>query len=157
MGRAPTAGAVALAVLPDLGHLIPIVAWWLVGTGSWEAVRGYALAVPGAEPWLPPEVQFWSHTLHCIMHSAIVALMPTLAAWAWWRHALIPLAGWWSHIVIDVFTHSRDYYPSPVLYPITQRGFDGIAWNTPWVMALNYLALAVAALWLLWRSRRDRR
>ena len=40
---------------------------------------------------------------------------------------LVPLLGWWSHIVIDVFTQSADFYPSSVLYPITQRGFDGLA------------------------------
>ena len=60
----------------------------------------------------------------------------------------LPLLGWWSHIVIDVFTHSAEFYPSPVLYPFTQRGFDGIAWNTPAFMAANYLALALAAAWL---------
>ena len=68
----------------------------------------------------------------------------------------IPLLGWWSHIVIDMFTHSADYYPSPVLWPITRQGFDGAAWNTPVFMTLNYLALAAVYLWLIrrrWRSR----
>jgi len=41
----------------------------------------------------------------------------------------------------------------PVLYPFTERGFDGIAWTTPWFMALNYVALAVVGLWLV-RSHR---
>jgi hypothetical protein len=66
------------------------------------------------------------------------------------------LLGWWSHIVIDVFTHSAGYYPSPVLYPFTQRGIDGIAWNTPWFMVLNDLALMATGLWLFlaaWRHR----
>ena len=60
---------------------------------------------------------------------------------------------WWLHIVIDVFTHSVDFYPSPVLYPFTQRGFDGLAWNTPWFMLANYVALAGVGLWLLWRRK----
>jgi len=58
--------------------------------------------------------------------------------------------------VIDVFTHSADYYPSPVLYPITQRGFDGLAWNTPWFLALNYFVLCAVG-GSLWRSRRNAR
>ena len=62
--------------------------------------------------------------------------------------ARVPLAGWWSHIVIDFFTHSADYYSVPVLYPFTYWGFDGLAWNTPWFLALNYavLSLCIAAL-----------
>ncbi|MGV8822808.1 hypothetical protein [Methylibium petroleiphilum] len=147
--------AVALAALPDIGHLIPIALWGLVGDGTWDVLRRYAIATPRTEPWLPAGVQAWSHTLHCVMHSAIVAAVVTAIAWFRWRWVLVPLAGWWAHIVIDIFTHSSEYYPSPVLYPITDRGFDGIAWPTPWFMALNYAALALAGLWLL-RSNRGR-
>lgn len=145
-----TRAAVALAALPDIAHLIPIILWGLLGDGTWAAFQGYAFATPGAEPWLPAGVQTWSHTLHCVMHSAIIASAVTAIAWLRWRWALVPLAGWWSHIVIDVFTHSSEYYSSPVPYPITERGFDGIAWPTPWFMALNYAALVLAAVWRRW-------
>ena len=89
------------------------------------------------------------------MHSAPIASVVTGAVWMVRRAFWIPLLGWWSHIVIDVFTHSADYYTVPVLYPFTERGFDGIAWVTPWFMALNYVALAAVGLWLV-LSRRER-
>lgn len=57
--------------------------------------------------------------------------------------------------MIDVFTHSADFYPSPVLYPFTLRGFDGLAWNTPWFMVVNYVALVAAFLWWGWLRRSD--
>lgn len=60
--------------------------------------------------------------------------------------------GWWSHILIDVFTHSADFYPSPVFYPVTYWRFDGLAWNTPWFMVANCMALAIVAL-LVWHRR----
>jgi membrane-bound metal-dependent hydrolase YbcI (DUF457 family) len=88
------------------------------------------------------------------MHSAPIAAVTTLALWAVLRTLWIPLLGWWSHIVIDVFTHSADYYAVPVLYPFSYRGFDGIAWITPWFMALNYAALATVGAWLLMSRRR---
>jgi len=138
-----------LAALPDVLHLLPIAFWWLFADGSFAALSRYAVAVPGQEPGLPATVQFWSHNLHCVMHSAPIAALVTGAVWAARRAFWIPLLGWWSHIVIDVFTHSADYYAVPVLYPFTERGFDGIAWNTPWFMALNYVVLALAGLWLL--------
>lgn len=145
---------VGLAVLPDVMHLLPIIAWWFFGDGTFAAIKGYAIAVPGEEPMLPPIVNLLSHHLHCIMHSAIVAGAVTLLSWAALRSVWIPLLGWWSHIVIDVFTHSADYYEVPVLYPITERGFDGLAWNTPWFMVLNYASLAAMILWLLHTRRR---
>jgi hypothetical protein len=141
--------AMGLAALPDVLHLLPLVGWWLVGDGTLATLRAYAIAVPGQEPALPHVVKLLSHHLHCVAHSAIVAAAVALLLWAVLRALWIPLLGWWSHIAIDVFTHSADYYPSPVLYPITQRGFDGLAWNTPWFIVANYAALAAVGLWLL--------
>ena len=150
------AWTVGLAVAPDVPHLLPIAGWWLFGGGTWAALKGYAIAVPGQEPPVPAWLHSLSQHLHCIPHSAVIAAVVSLLLWRWRRWLWLPLAGWWSHIVIDVFTHSADYYTVPVLYPITMRGFDGVAWNTPWFMALNYVALTAAWLWL-WRSGAFRR
>lgn len=150
------AATVAVAVAPDIPHLLPIVGWSVFGSGTAAAVEGYAVALPGQEPSVPPMIEWMSHNLHCVTHSAIVAAVVTLLLWIWLKSLWIPLLGWWSHIVIDVVTHSADYYPSPVLWPITREGFDGVAWDTPVVMALNYLALAVVYLWLLRQRRRAR-
>lgn len=144
---------VALAVLPDIPHLLPLVAWSIFGDGSLAAVQAYAVAVPGQEPLVAPGIELWSHHLHCIFHSAVIASLVTAISWICLRTLWIPLLGWWSHILIDVLTHSADYYPSPVLYPFTRLGFDGIAWNRPWFLVLNYVSLLAAYLWL-WRSRR---
>jgi hypothetical protein len=155
MAPRTTAATVGLAALPDLVHLLPIVGWWLFGDGSLQVLQAYAIAVPNHEPALPPPISLWSHHLHCVLHSASVAGAVTLLLWALRRSLWIPLLGWWSHIVIDVFTHSADFYPAPVLYPFTERGFDGIAWNKPWFMVMNYIALGTVYVLLL-RSRRSR-
>ena len=147
---------VVLAVLPDIPHLLPVLLWQMFADGSFAALFGHAVAVPGQEPPVAPAVEFWSHHLHCVFHSAVVAGVVTALAWVFLRKLWVPLLGWWSHILIDVFTHSVDYYPSPVLYPFTRAGFDGIAWNSPWFMVLNYLVLAGVYGWL-WRNRRTAR
>jgi hypothetical protein len=152
--RRAAAAALFLAAVPDVVHLLPIVAWWMFSDGTFAAVRGYAMAAPGQEPWLPSSVQLLSHHLHCVMHSAPIAAAVTALLWAARKAFWLPLLGWWSHIVIDVFTHSAEYYAVPVLYPFTERGFDGIAWTTPWFMVANYAALAAVGAWLL--AGRDR-
>ena len=147
---------VALAVAPDSPHLLPIVGCSVFGAGTAATVEGYAIAMPGQEPAVPSFVDWLSHNLHCLTHSAIVAGGVTLLLWIWLKSLWIPLPGWWSHIVIDVFTHSADYNPSPVLWPIAAQGFDRVAWNTPVFMTLDYLALAAVYLWLVQRRRRER-
>ena len=157
-GRA-AALTVGLAALPDIPQSLPVLAWWAFGGGTFEALRAFAIAVPGQEPLMPPLVTWLAYQTHCVLHSAVVAGVVTLVAWRWRRALWLPLLGWWSHIVIDVFTHSADYYASPVLYPFTERGFDGIAWNTPWFMVLNYAVLGAIGLWMLharWLRRRLR-
>jgi hypothetical protein len=147
------AAVVALAVLPDLAQLLPLVGL-AASRGDFHVLHAYATATPGSEPLLPPAVAFWSHHLHCVLHSAVAAAVVTALSWALMRTLWLPLLGWWSHVVIDVFTHSAEFYPSPVLYPFTYWGFDGVAWNAPWFMALNYGAIAAALV--LWRVARRR-
>lgn len=159
-GRPPISGLVALAtivmaMLPDLPQLVPITVWALFEPQGLLLLRNYSTALPGFEPALPPMVALLSHHLHCVMHSAVIAGAVTLITRPLWRIVGIPLLGWWSHIVIDVFTHSQNFYPSPVLYPFTQRGFDGLAWNTPWFLVANYVVLGLVYGWLLYdRLRR---
>ena len=148
LSRGTVVGALGLAALPDLLHLVPILVWWLAGDGSLAALRAYAVALPGKEPGMPAWVQFWSHHLHCVMHSAPVAVLVGVVLWFVRRGAVMALLGWASHIVIDVFTHSADYFPVAVFYPFSDRGFDGIAWTSPWFMALNYGSLATFWAWL---------
>lgn len=148
-----TIAITALAVLPDVVHLVPIAFWSLFGGGSFAAFYAYAVALPGQEPAMPPVVSTLAHHFHCVMHSAPIAAAITALAWMVHRPLWIPLLGWWSHIVIDVFTHSVDYYPSPVLYPITYRGFDGLAWNDPKYLVVNYVVLVAIYLWLF-RTRK---
>lgn len=143
------AATVALAALPDILHLLPIIGWWAFGDGSLATLWRYGLAVPNSEPGLPPLVALFSHHLHCIMHSAVIAGVATVLIRAVTGSLWIPLLGWWSHIAIDVPTHSADFYPAPILYPFTQWGFDGLAWNTPWFLVLNYAVLAVLGIWLM--------
>jgi membrane-bound metal-dependent hydrolase YbcI (DUF457 family) len=129
------------------------------GDGTLAQAAAYATATPATEPALPGWVWAWAHHLHCAFHSLLVVGGVALVSWQWrrsrrWQHWLsLPLSAWCLHILIDVFTHSSAYYPVPLFYPITQRGFGLIAWNTPWFEAINYLALALVAAGL-WLTRR---
>jgi membrane-bound metal-dependent hydrolase YbcI (DUF457 family) len=140
---------IVASVAPDFLHAVPLVVWAvLTGHGGVGLLRDYALASPGQEPWVPEAVAFAGHHLHCAAHSAVVAAAVTLVAWLAAPTVLIALLGWWSHIVIDVFTHSADFYPAPVLYPLSDRTIDGLAWNRPELMVANYATLAIVWWWI---------
>ncbi len=159
--------SLGFSILPDLVHLLPVFAWALTG-GGWGGLQAYVLALPGQEPDMPSWAEQGAHHLHCLFHSGLVLLalhLAVLLVWRLeggkrWRPADLPrglawpLWAWWSHVLIDVLTHSDDFYPSPVLYPLTYAGFDGVAWNRPGFMVLNYVALGLTWAWLFrpWRK-----
>ena len=154
VSRRTAAVAIAMAVVPDLVQLIPFLTGALFAKDGVSVLHAYVMALPGFEPVLPPIVALLTHHLHCIMHSAIIAAVVAFVVapttWSSW----LPLLGWWSHIVIDVFTHSNDFYPVPVLYPFTQNGFDGLAWNTPWFLVVNYVTIVAGMLYLAGTRRK---
>jgi hypothetical protein len=151
-GRRVLAATVAMGAVPDLMMLVPVIAWSAFQPEPLGLLHRYVTATPGIEPLLPPVVAALSHHLHCIMHSAIIAAVIGLIAW-WKRPALVlPMVGWWLHIALDIPTHSSDYYAVPFLYPLTYWGVNGIPWTTPWLLALNYLAIA-GVYTLLFKAR----
>lgn len=142
--RAQLAGAVVMGILPDIAQAIPVLGWALTRDDSIAAFMSFAAATPGREAVMPPGIEAVSHHLHCMLHSIVIAALATLAAWRLRPVLLVPFVGWWLHILLDVPTHSESYYAVPLLYPFTYWGVDGIAWTTPWVLAVNYGGLALA-------------
>ena len=142
--RAQLTGAVLMGILPDVAQAIPVLGWALTRDDPIGSFIGFAIANPEREVVMPQGIEEISHHLHCALHSVVIASLATLAAWRLRPALLVPFVGWWLHILLDIPTHSKSYYAVPVLYPFTYWGMDGIAWTTPWVLAANYGALALA-------------
>jgi len=139
---------IALAVAPDIVPMLPVLAYAVVIPRSLQFVLAYVTATPGLEPQLPPWVSSLTHHLHCTMHSVVILAALTSMLWLLRRRFPIVLLGWWSHELLDIPTHSADYYAVTLFYPISDRAFDGVAWTEPWFIAINYAALAAVYMWL---------
>ena len=68
------------------------------------------------------------------------------------------MLGWGLHILIDIPTHSYQFYPTPLLWPVSSWKFNGFSWTTPWFIIVNYLAilLVYALLYILRKRRRQK-
>jgi hypothetical protein len=64
----------------------------------------------------------------------------------WWLTGALPLAylAWLGHILVDIPTHSKRFFPTPFLWPISDYKVDGISWGVRWFMLANYGSLAAA-------------
>lgn len=149
-------GAKALnKVLARKGKAARLNVWW---TGFWAAFPDLLaftpLAVSLAVATFFGSVAFEGFrsvtgTLYPLSHSVATWAVAFGVVWLILRRPAWELLGWLSHVILDVFTHPADFYPTPFLWPISEfRFMDGIAWATPTFLITNY-ALLFALLYLL--------
>ena len=62
---------------------------------------------------------------------------------------------WYSNILLDIPTHTLQFFPTPVFYPLSDFGVDGTRWSTPIVLFTNVGVLAVLWMYVLWKDRRQ--
>jgi hypothetical protein len=88
------------------------------------------------------------YTLYNITHSFFTFLIIFGIVWLirkkpWWL-----MCSWGLHILIDIVSHSKEFFPTPFLWPVSHFTFDGVAWSKPLVLAINYGVLFF--LYLSW-------
>lgn len=144
-------------IFPDLfAFTIPFVwiVWhlWIVGD-----INPSMLPRPEqAEP--APSDTLWifrlASSLYNLSHSLIIFLIVFGIVYLVLKRPVWELGGWLLHILIDIPTHSYQFFPTPVLWPISSWKFDGISWGTPWFLITNYSLLVIVYIFIwLWRKR----
>jgi len=56
------------------------------------------------------------------------------------------------HILLDIPTHDKTFFPTPFLFPVSDYRVDGFSWGNAYFMIFNYTSLA-AGYYLYFRYR----
>lgn len=80
----------------------------------------------------------WIFLLYDISHSLVVAFVVIGLIYFIFKKFYVYMLAWPLAIVFDLFTHTRDFLPTPFLWPLSDWKFDGISWAEPWFMILNW-------------------
>lgn len=115
---------------------------------SWQGF--FQVGKPSLE-FIPPYV----YILYNLTHSLVIFLAVVLIFYLWQKRLPWLIGGWGLHIIIDMFTHSREFFPTPFLWPISDYTVDSFSWAESWFMALNYGALAVVYVRWYFKKRRS--
>lgn len=142
--------------MPDVFAFAPLFAWlffkiFVVGD------MGFA-SIPHPEEFEPPQADTFfvyqlTNFLYSLSHSLVVFILVFVLLWLL-RKKVLELFGWGLHILIDIPTHSFQFYPTPFLWPFSDWKFDGLSWIDPWFLVLNYSALFL--VWIFIRVYRRR-
>jgi len=95
-------------------------------------------------------------SLYDISHSLVIFTAMFLLVSAIRRRPPWEMLAWGLHIVMDIFTHSDRFFPTPFLWPLSDFYVNGISWGSPAIFIPNVTLLAIAyGYW--WYTRRKSR
>ena len=87
------------------------------------------------------EIPSWVFSLYNFTHSLIIAILFIFIAYILKRDFCFSMLAWPFHIILDFFTHSIEYFPTPILWPISNYRFDGIPWSNQYIMIANIVCI----------------
>jgi hypothetical protein len=145
--------ALVASIAPDLIQLLPFLVL-LHSHDGLSLLWDYIVQPPASQPILPDWLDAASHHLHCTFHSLLAVAAIGGPIVLRWPERWPIIAAWLSHVVIDIFTHSNEFYPVAFLYPLSSASVNGIAWNEPWFIALNYAVLVMVWGGIIFRRTR---
>jgi len=136
--------AFLFGMLPDLLAFGPFFVYRLI-SGTLKFGKPEIAAIPAAV--------FTAYNFsHSLFTAAAILLLVRfviskelfIAAWAY------PL-----HILLDIPTHDKTFFPTPFLFPVSNFRIDGISWGNKYFMLSNYAALlAVYFIYFRYRARK---
>ena len=136
-----TAWAAALfGILPDVVSMGPPLLAFVAGGMHGNFFRD-----------MPPE----SLALYHWTHSLIVALTVSGMLRLGWKPLFMPSLAWPLHVLMDSWTHGAGKFLTPIFFPLSTWGINGLRWwQHPGVVLAYWLVLP--AIWLgLWCWRRS--
>jgi len=90
---------------------------------------------------------------YSITHSLIIFSLVMLLIYFFTKRVYWFVFGWLIHILIDIPSHSKEFFPTPFLWPLSDFTFNGISWGTPWFMIINYSTLVIVYSWLIFSTK----
>ena len=91
----------------------------------------------------------WVMVLYNATHSLVVFSFVFSVVWLVMGWFPYPLLGWLVHILVDIPTHRKAFFPTKIFYPFSDWCVDGIYWGRAWFMILNYGLIIVGLVWRL--------
>ena len=130
--------------------LLPDLASWFIFL-IYNLISGISFGRPDLAT-IPP----WVHTLYGISHSLIVVAVIFLIILLLFRKIPFYLLAWPLHILCDIPTHSRDFLPTPFLWPISAWKFPGFSWSEPWFMITNWSIILICLIIIFIINRKNK-
>ena len=85
----------------------------------------------------------WLFINYNITHSFIIAFCCILVVYIINSNIAFAMLAWPFHILLDFPFHSKEFFPTKFLYPLSDFYFDGIPWSNPEVWFSNVAGIII--------------
>ena len=93
--------------------------------------------------------------LYQYSHSLIIFVLVFGIVWLIFKKPKIAMLGWMIHILIDIPSHSLQFFPTPFLFPVSSYVYPyGVRWSGQIFMIINYTALFCVFLYFLIKKKK---
>lgn len=107
----------------------------------------------------PPDqslIPQYVHNIYNITHSLIIFAVVFASVWLARQRPFLEMTAWGLHILMDIPTHSDNFFPTPFLWPLSSFHINGIPWSHPIIFVPNVVLLGMLYLWFFLRGRSRR-
>lgn len=136
-------------IAPDLFSFGPYA------IGTWLGLFPHPNWRSGEHPD-PANIPAFVHQSYDVTHSLVVFLVVFGIVWIVRRRPWWVLGAWGLHILVDIPTHSDAFFPTPLLWPLSDFHVSGIPWSHPAIFIPNIVSLLFLYGVYFWYRRRSK-
>jgi len=98
----------------------------------------------------------WVFTLYGISHSLFLAGIIILIIYLIMRKVPPYIYAWPIAILMDIPTHSREFLPTPFLWPLSNWYFPGFSWGNYTFMIIDYVLIISLLIYISFKKNKDK-
>lgn len=96
------------------------------------------------------------HSIYNMSHSLVIYGLFFALLWVLGKKAFAMLTlGWPLHIIVDMPLHTKNFFPTPFLWPVSDLHIDGIPWSRPYIFLPNVIFIII--VYSIWYYRSKKR
>ena len=108
----------------------------------------------------PPDISLipgYVGNLYNITHSLIIFALVFTILWIIFKRPVWEIGAWGLHVLVDVFSHSYRFFPTPFLWPVSDFKINAIGWGDPRIFFPNLILLLILYSWFFIAKMRERK
>ncbi len=97
-------------------------------------------------------IPWWVFINYDISHSFVSAFLCIWIVNRYRKDIAFAMWAWPFHILLDFPFHTKEFFPTKLLYPLTDFSFDGIPWSRPEIWFPNLAGIIILFIYRKYKS-----